>query len=95
MQIAVTCLLAAVALQLAEGSELPDVNYLTIADRAFATSYVAIAFAVVEAVYANRLARTGRKAHAVRLDHWCRILFPVGLVVALTAAVVRAHTQLE
>ena len=51
MSVAVTCLLAAVALQLAEGSELPGVDYLTIANGAFATSYVAIALSVVQALY--------------------------------------------
>jgi hypothetical protein len=95
MQVAVTCLLAAVALQLAEGSELPDVDYLTIADRAFATSYVAIAAAVLQAVYTNYLARAGRKARAVTVDRWCRVAFPLGLVIALIAVVVRAYTQVD
>jgi hypothetical protein len=95
MQVAVTCLLAAVALQLAEGSELPDVSYLTIADRAFATSYVAIALAVLQSVYTNHLARAGKKDLAVRVDRWSRVVFPTGLVLALTFAVVRAYTQVE
>jgi hypothetical protein len=93
--VAVTCLLAAVALQLSEGSELPDVNYLTIADRAFATSYVAIALAVIQVVYTNHLARAGKMGRAIRVDRWCRVAFPVGLVLALTAAVVRAYTETE
>lgn len=95
MQVAVTCLLAAVALQLAEGSELPDVSYLTIADRAFATSYVAIALAVLQAVYTNRLVRVGKKDLALRIDRWSRVGFPLALVLALTLAVTRAYTQTE
>jgi hypothetical protein len=61
MSVAVTCLLAAVALQLAEGSALPEVAYLTIADRAFATSYVAIALSVLQALYTNHLSRAERR----------------------------------
>jgi hypothetical protein len=93
MQVAVTCLLAAVALQLAEGSELPEVSYLTIADRSFATSYVAIALAVLQAVYTNHLARTGKRDVAVAFDRRCRIAFPVGLILALIVAVARAYSS--
>ena len=50
MQIGVTCLLAAVALQFAEGGTLPEVSYLTLADRAYAVFYVGIAAAVVESI---------------------------------------------
>jgi hypothetical protein len=95
MQVAVTCLLAAVALQLSEGSELPDVSYLTIADRAFAASYVAIALAILQAVYTNHLSRAGKKDRAIRMDRWSRLAFPTGLVLALLIAVVRAYTQGE
>ncbi len=90
MSVAVTCLLAAVALQLAEGSELPDVDYLTIADRAFATSYVAIALSVVQALYTDHLSRAGKRDLAIATDRRCRIAFPVGLILALAAAVVQA-----
>jgi hypothetical protein len=90
MSVAVTCLLAAVALQLAEGSALPDVNYLTIADRAFATSYVAIALSVLQALYTNHLTRAGKHDLAIAIDRRCRVAFPVGLVLALAAAVVQA-----
>lgn len=95
VQVAVTCLLAAVALQLSEGSELPDVAYLTIADRAFITSYIAIALAVVQVVYTNHLARKGHKERAIRLDLRCRVGFPVGLVLILLGSLARAYTQTD
>jgi hypothetical protein len=92
MQVAVTCLLAAVALQLAEGSELPEVNYLTIADRTFAASYVAITLSVLQALYTNRLSRAGKQRLALAIDRRCRIAFPAGLILALVIAVVRAYS---
>jgi hypothetical protein len=95
VQVAVTCLLAAVALQLSEGRELPDVSYLTIADRAFAASYVAIALSIIQVLYTNHLSRAGKKERALRLDRWSRVVFPAALVLALAAAVVRAYTQTE
>jgi len=93
VQVAVTCLLAAVALQLSEGSTLPEVSYLTIADRAFATSYVAIALAILQVVYTNYLARSGKQDRALKLDRLCRVAFPAGLVFVLALVVARAYAQ--
>jgi hypothetical protein len=95
VQVSVTCLLAAVALQLSEASELPDVSYLTIADRAFATSYVAIALAVLQVIYTNALVRRGSKEIAVRVDRWCRVAFPACLALALVVAVWRASRSVD
>ena len=46
----------------------------------------------LQAVYTNRLARGGNKDRAVAIDKRCRVIFPVGLVVALGLAVLRAFT---
>lgn len=89
MSVGVTCLLAAVALQFTEEGSLPDVNYLTIADRAFTICYVLIGLAVLEAVWANRLVRTGAKEKAVLLDKRCRILFPIALAASLAVAMLQ------
>jgi hypothetical protein len=56
---------------------------------------VAIALAIIQVVYTNHLARAGKKDVALRLDRWSRVVFPAALVLALTAAVVRAYTQTE
>jgi hypothetical protein len=71
---------------------LPAVDYLTLADRVYAICYVAIGLAVLQTIYSNGLARRGKKDHATRLDHRCRAIFPVGLLVALVIATVRAFT---
>jgi hypothetical protein len=95
VQVSVTCLLAAIALQFVEENALPDVSYLTLADRAYATSYVAIACSVLHVVFTNHLARTGRKPLASKIDRWSRVAFPVGLVLALALATIRAYAQVD
>ncbi len=90
MQIGVTCLLAAIALQFAEGGTLPEVSYLTLADRWYAVCYVAIAAAVVESVAVNAYVRRGNKEGAIKLDRICRRLFPALVVLALGLSTWRA-----
>jgi hypothetical protein len=90
--IGITCVLAAIAFQLAEAASLPAVDYLTLADRVYAICYVAIGLAVLETIYSNGLARRGDKPNADRLDRRCRMIFPLALLVALTFAAVRAFT---
>jgi len=90
MQIGVTCLLAAIALQFAEGGTLPEVSYLTLADRWYAVCYVAIAAAVVESVAVNAYVRRGKKETAIKLDRICRRVFPITVAVALGLSTWRA-----
>jgi hypothetical protein len=93
LSVGVTCMLAAIALQFAEGGTLPEVSYLTLADRVFAICYFAIAASVGESIYVNVLARRGDKDKALRVDRRARRWFPAALVVALLLSVVRAYTQ--
>jgi hypothetical protein len=88
--IGVTCVLAAIAFQLAEASNLPEVAYLTLADRVYVVCYLAIGLAMMETIYSTSLARRGKKDLAVRLDRRCRTAFPLALLVALGLSVVRA-----
>ncbi|HEY1960724.1 MAG TPA: hypothetical protein VGH28_34165 [Polyangiaceae bacterium] len=90
MQIGVTCLLAAIALQFAEGGTLPEVSYLTLADRCYAVCYVAIAAAIVESISVNSLVRRKNREGALRLDRVCRRLFPVLVVIALAVSIARS-----
>jgi len=90
MAIGVTCLLAAIALQFAEGGTLPEVSYLTLADRVYAVCYVGIAGAVVESVAVNAMVRKGNKERAMRIDRLCRLAFPAAILVALAASTARA-----
>jgi hypothetical protein len=60
--IGVTCVLAAIAFQLAEAASLPAVDYLTLADRVYADCYVAIGLAVLQTIYSNGLARRWKRS---------------------------------
>jgi hypothetical protein len=93
--IGVTCLLAAIAFQFAEASSLPEVSYLTLADRVYIVCYLAIAAALIETVCSNRLARGGDKDRAARLDRRCRLAFPLAIALALIVSVIRAFTEVQ
>lgn len=91
--VGVTCLLAAIALQFAEAGNLPEVAYLTLADRVFAASYFALAAAMIASIYSNVLVRRDQKSRATAFDRRMRAVFPAVFFVALILGVVRAYTQ--
>lgn len=88
--IGVTCLLATIAFQSAQANTLPAVDYLTIADRIYATSYTLVALALLESVYTNILARRGHHHRAARVDRAARVLFPLALVFFSVISVARS-----
>jgi hypothetical protein len=90
--IGVTCVLAAIAFQFAEASTLPEVAYLTLADRTYAVCYIAIGLAVIETVYSNDLARRGKKAEAAFVDRGCRFVFPLVLTLSIAVSAIRAFS---
>src|SRR6185369_1840698 len=75
LTIGITCLLAAIAFQFAEAGTLPEIAYLTFADRVYVVCYVAIGLAVLESIWTNVLARRGKKERAQKIDLACRWLF--------------------
>jgi len=91
--VGVTALLAAIAFQFAEAGTLPEVAYLTLADRVYVVCYVAIALAIFETIYSSSVARRGDKNRALAIDRRCRVIFPAALALALVLAIVRAFTQ--
>jgi hypothetical protein len=93
VSVGVTCLLAAIAFQLAEAGTLPEVAYLTFADRVYAICYTVLAGALMFAVYGNALVRKNQKERARRLDRQARWSFPAGLFVVLVLAVWRSAVQ--
>ena len=93
LTVGVTCLLAVIAFQFAEASALPEVAYLTLADRVYVGCYVAVAVAVFETIYTSSVSRRGDKDRALRIDRRCRKIFPAAVVIALIASIVRAFTE--
>lgn len=90
--VGVTCLLAVIAFQLGEASTLPAVEYLTLADRVYASSYVFITLALVESVYTNTLSRRGHVERAARIDNLARVAFPLATLLMILGSVYRAFT---
>ncbi|MFO0756986.1 MAG: hypothetical protein U0359_10860 [Byssovorax sp.] len=91
--VGVTCLLAAIALQFAEAGNLPEVAYLTLADRGYIISYFGLALAMIASIYSNVLARRDQKIRASHFDRRMRIVFPSVFLLALLLGVIRAYTQ--
>lgn len=91
--IGVTCLLATIAFQSGQSSTLPAVEYLTIADRVYATSYSLVALAIIESVYTNALARRGLHDRALRVDRVSRVAFPLGAILLSVVGVLLALRQ--
>ncbi len=89
VSIGVTCLLSAIALQFAEGGTLPEVEYLTLADRIYATCYVALALSLLATLRSAALSKKGEAESALRADRRGRLWFPVGLVAAVLLCVLR------
>jgi hypothetical protein len=87
--IGVTCLLAAIAFQLAEAGSLPAVAYLTLADRIYAACYAALAIALMASIWATSLVRRSLRAKALRIDRICRTAFPLGMVLVVIMIAVR------
>jgi len=91
--IGVTCLLAAIAFQFAEGSNLPEVAYTTLADRVYVCCYVLIALALVESVIVNRAFRDSRSGLALKFDRICRFVFPIALLVGVGASFLLSYLE--
>jgi hypothetical protein len=86
--IGVTCLLAAIAFQFAESSSLPEVDYLTLADRVYVACYLTIALTLLESIYTNSLVRRGDRSAALRVESRARILMPAALALAVVISFV-------
>lgn len=79
----VTSLLASIALQLTINSNLPDIGYLTNADKLFHLFYLLITLALVQTVLTFNLEKNGKEVLSQRLEILGRIGFPILLALGL------------
>lgn len=79
--LAATGMLTLIAFQLALGSALPPVSYLTRLDRFVIGGTVIVFVALAEAVATAALADAGKETAAERINYWSRLLFPLALVL--------------
>jgi peptide/nickel transport system substrate-binding protein len=81
--IGVTALLSCFAFQFVVADTMPDVAYLTFADRLFIGAYAFGAVGLLQSVLAYGLNRGGRGRVAIWLDRTLRLLLPAGAGAAL------------
>lgn len=79
----VTSLLASIALQLTINSNLPDIGYLTNADKLFHLFYFLITIALVQTVITFNLDKNGKKQMAERLEVVGRVVYPLTFLVGI------------
>lgn len=81
ISVAITSMLTLIAYRFAIGANLPHLSYLTRLDTCILLSTMLVFSCLVEAVVATTLAKSGRYESALKIDLWCRILFPVTLFI--------------
>ncbi len=96
--IGITAMLAIIAFQLTQAGTLPQVEYMTLADRVYVVCYLATAVALGTAVYESYIASSGPAglARAQRLDSLMRRLFPLAFLALVTFAAIagwRSHSD--
>ncbi len=89
--LSITALLTLVALQLAGGSSLPEIDYLTLVDKVFLASYAFIMLVLARVVYATwRGDFVNGERSVVALDRAWLLLTIVGYVVVLGAVAIQS-----
>jgi hypothetical protein len=73
----VTSLLASIAFQSSLSDSLPDIGYLTTADRIFHLSYFLIMTAMAQMVYQYNVDIQGDKRRVQLIDTIGRVLYPI------------------
>jgi hypothetical protein len=77
-------ILTGVAYTLVMSDALPRISYVTVMHAFLNLSILAMCAAVVVNVYVGVLAQRGESARAARIDHRCRLGFPLGYLAVLS-----------
>lgn len=81
MSVAATSILTLIAYFMSLSDLLPNVSHLTLLDEFVFACLCFVFLACVEAVISSRMASNPKNLpKAIRLDRWCRIVFPTGYV---------------
>ncbi len=86
---AVTSMLTLIACRFAVGNEVPRLPYPTTLDAFLLVGTAMVFLAPIEVVATTALWLNDRKPLAVTIDRRCRMLFPIGFVVANAAILPR------
>lgn len=88
ISMAVTAMLSLIAYRFAIGSTLPKLSYMTRMDLFIFFSTFLVFATLIEAVTVSSKAKSGRLEAALKIDRFARIVFPIGMVVALIVSFV-------
>src|SRR6266478_5952647 len=85
VSIAITSMLTLIAYRFAIDSQLPVLPYMTRLDVFILASTLLVFFSLIEVVATLILDNTQKKKRAVRIDRYCRVIFPVIFGIASIA----------
>jgi hypothetical protein len=77
ISVAITSMLTLIAYRFMVDTMLPPVSYLTRMDAFILASTVLVFATLIQVLITSTMAKEGRGQQALRLDWWCRILFPI------------------
>lgn len=87
ISVSITSMLTLIAYRFALGAMLPKVSYITRMDGFILFATIMVFVALMEAVTTSRLVRGGNEDMALKVDRFCRVLFPCIFIVACVYAV--------
>jgi hypothetical protein len=91
ISIAMTSMLTLIAYRFAVDSQLPLLPYMTRLDAFILTSTFLVFFSLIEVVATIILDNTQKKKRAVRIDRYCRVIFP--MIFAIASIAIFAHPR--
>jgi hypothetical protein len=83
ISVLLTALLSDIVLHLSRAESLPNVGYMTVADKFFVASYIGMSMSVIVAIYLEFMMRTARTELARQLNMVIRFVLCWGTVIAI------------
>ena len=85
ISVAITAMLTLIAYRFSIGELVPKISYLTRLDYFLLGSTLMIFLALLLVIITSNLAKSGQVQLARQIDRWSRVLFPLMLLLTLTA----------
>ncbi len=88
VSVSITTILTLIAYRFAIGSTQPTVSYLTRMDMLILGSTLLTFLALMMVVFIQIMRRNDRLDAALKVQHWCRVVFPLGLGVGVLQSLI-------
>jgi cadmium resistance protein CadD (predicted permease) len=83
--VATSSMLTLIAYRFSVGADVPKIPYLTKLDSFILISSILIFFTLIEVIVTTTLTFKKRQDLSKKIDHYCRVCFPLAYAVILTA----------